>query len=144
LNRGGLLAENGSARAAGTAASHRPLRVRGSARGGLHDGVDDVATDLAAHILAYANREPVVEAGPNAGVRYLLIIGPNVGPAMGDARRGRAGHADFGNLGGTQRGLDGRCNGTADDAVRARIFGMHRRVVDRLPVRIAFSRRVVI
>jgi hypothetical protein len=56
---------------------------RGSARGRLHDGVDDVASDLAAHILVYAHREPVVEAGPNAGVRYLLVIGLNVGPSDG-------------------------------------------------------------
>src|SRR6516162_2286131 len=79
----------------GTAASARP------SGGGLHDVFDHVATDLTAHILAHEHREPVVETRPDAGVRYLVVIGPNVGPAMGNARRGRTGHADFGNIGGT-------------------------------------------
>src|SRR6516225_411456 len=79
----------------GTAASARP------SGGGLHDVFDHVATDLTADILAREHGEPVVETRPDAGVRYLVVIGPNVGPAMGNARRGRTGHADFGNIGGT-------------------------------------------
>src|SRR5262245_30223947 len=85
-----------------------------------------------------------MEAGPDAGVRYLLIIGTDVGPAMGDARRSRAGHTDLGNRCRTQRSLDGRRNGAANDAMRARIFWMHRRVVDWLPGRVAFGRRIFV
>src|SRR5712671_2083328 len=49
----------------------------GSARGrdgcGLQQVLHHVFADLASHILADAHREPVVKAGPDAGVRHLFV-----------------------------------------------------------------------
>jgi len=72
----------------------------------------------------------------------FLGHGPQVGPAMGDAWRRRAGHSDLGDVSGAEQSLDDSRQRGAADAVRTRVFRMHRGVVDRLPSRLRGYRRI--
>src|SRR5207245_9727680 len=55
----------------------------------LHGVADDQLADFAPHVLPDSGREPVVESGPDANQRYLVGIGPEIGPAESSAwRRG--------------------------------------------------------
>src|SRR5215510_3826730 len=110
----------------------------------LHEILHDMPSDLAPHVLTDTGREPIVEAGIDACQRHFIGIGPNIAPAVGDARRGRARHRDFRNVRASQHGFDDRCHGGAADAVGARIFRVHRRVVDRLPSRVELGRSIVV
>src|SRR4029434_603266 len=94
--------------------------------------------DWSAHVLTKNSREPIVETRKDASGSDLVRIGVEVGPAMGHPRCRRAGHGHFGNIGRPQHSFDGACNRRAYDAVSTWIFRMHRRVVDRLPGRLAF------
>ena len=71
-------------------ADHRSARRD---RDRLHEVLHHVLADLAAHVLADAGREPVVEAGPDARFRHFGDERAQVGPAVGDAGRGRAGRS---------------------------------------------------
>src|SRR5262249_50061870 len=85
-----------------------------------------------------------MKTGPDAGLRDLVVVVANVRPSMRGAGRRRAGHADFRDIRRAELGLDGGGDGAADDAMGARIFGMHRRVVDRLPGCVAFGGGIVV
>jgi hypothetical protein len=67
-----------------------------------------------------------------------------VGPAMRDTGRRRAGHRNLGDVRAAERRLDDSSDGGTEDAVRAGIFRVHRRIVDRLPCGIASRRRVAV
>src|SRR5215510_5333404 len=110
----------------------------------LHEILHDMASDLAPHVLTDAGREPIVEAGIDACHRHFIGIGPDIGPAVRDARRRRACHRDLRNVRASQHGFDHRCHGGAADAMGTRIFRMHRRVVDRLPGRLKLGRGIVV
>src|SRR5260370_32765451 len=58
---------------------------------------------------------------------------PRLAPAVRDPGRGQAGHQNLRDVRGTEHGFDEGHGGAALDAMRARILGMQRRVVDRLP-----------
>src|SRR3981081_1195106 len=85
-----------------------------------------------------------MEAGPDAGVRNLIGKGRHVGPAVGHAGCRGAGHRNLGDICGSERRLDGTRDAAAEDAMRARIFRVHRRVVDRLPSRLTIGGRIAI
>ena len=87
---------------------------------------------------ADVGRKPVVEPGPDAGVRISSAKTPRLGPTVCDAGRGRVGHRSLRDVRGTEHGFDDGHGGAALDAMRARILGMQRRVVDRLPGGLAF------
>src|SRR5260370_25415888 len=112
--------------------------------GRLHHVFHNVFTDLKPHIGPDTSREAIVEAGPDASIRNLFGKGRHVGPAVGHAGRGGARHRDLGDVHGSERRLDDRRDGAAEDAMCARIFRMHRRVVDRLPGHLAICGRVAI
>ena len=59
---------------------------------GLHHALHDDFADLKPHIRPDAGREPVMEPGPDAGVRDLVGKYTEVSPTMGNTGRGRAGH----------------------------------------------------
>src|SRR5947207_8029677 len=110
----------------------------------LHEALHNIPADVPPHVLPDAGREPIVEAGINARQGDLVRVRPNVGPAMRDAGRSRAGHADFRNVRTAQHALyDGR-DGSAADAVGTWVLRMHRRIVDRLPGRIELGRRILV
>ena len=67
----------------------------------LHHVFHDIFTDLASHIRADAGREPVVEPGPDAGVRISSAKTPRLGPTVHDAGRGRVGHRSLRDVRGT-------------------------------------------
>src|SRR5712664_4825468 len=85
-----------------------------------------------------------METGPDPGIRDLFGKGRHVGPAVGHAGSGRASRRDFGNVLGSERCIDDTRDATAEDAMRARIFRVHRRVVDRLPSRLTLGGRVIV
>ena len=78
---------------------------------------------------ADVGRKPVVEPGPDAGVRISSAKTPRLGPTVRDAGRGRVGHRSLRDVRGTEHGFDDGHGGAALDAMRARILGMQRRVV---------------
>src|SRR5262245_28224955 len=98
------------------------LSCRGNNR--LHSALHDVMADLISHSSADARRKSVMESGPDAGVRDLFGQDTEVGPAVGDARRGQAGQRHLWNVRGTEHGLYDRGSGAALDTVRARILRM--------------------
>src|SRR5262249_57392867 len=104
----------------------------------------DVFADLQSHASADARREAIVEARPDTRVGDLLGKGFQVGPAVSHARRHRTGHGDLGDVRGPEHRLDHTRDAAAKDAMRTRIFRVHRRVVDRLPGRLAIGLRVVV
>src|SRR5437870_3419851 len=85
-----------------------------------------------------------MEAGPDASICNLFGESRHVGPAVDYAGCRRASHCDFGDVHGSERRLDNTCDGAAKDAMRARVFRVHRRVVDRLPSSLTVSGRVAI
>src|SRR5690242_17864879 len=62
--------------------SRAPDSARRCDAGGGHQVVHRIGPDLASHLLAGANREPVVEARPDARIRHLVGPGADIGPAM--------------------------------------------------------------
>src|SRR3954465_13095014 len=99
---------------------------------------------LSAHVLTHAGREPAVETRGETSRGDLVRIGMQVRPAMGRAGCRRAGHRHFGNVGRAEHGFPWPGDRRAYDAVGAWIFGMHRRVVDRLPACLAFGGGVAV
>src|SRR6516162_10555535 len=85
-----------------------------------------------------------MEARPDPRVRNLFGKGPHFGPAVGYAGRRPAGHRNLGDICSSEHRLDDSRYGAAEDAMRARIFRVHRRVVDRLPGRLAIGARVAV
>ena len=110
----------------------------------LHRVLHDELTDLKSHIRAHTARKAVMEAGPDASVRYLICEGAKVAPTVDDSGCSRTGHRNLGYVGRAEHRLDDRDCGTTFNAMRARIFRVHRRVVHRLPSGVTISRRVVI
>jgi hypothetical protein len=104
----------------------------------------NVFADLKPHIRPDVGREAVMEAGPDTSICNLFGKGRHVGPTVGYAGCHRAGYRDLGDVLGSERRLDDTRDGTAQDAVRARVFRVHRRVVDRLPSRLTVGGRVAI
>src|SRR6266849_1157575 len=74
-----------------------------------------------------------MEAGPDASICNLFGKGCHVGPTVGDAGCRRACNRDLGDLSGPKNRLDDTRDAAALDAMRARVFRVHRRVGDRLP-----------
>src|SRR4051794_37397491 len=97
----------------------------------LQDRLHGELTDLAAHLLPDPAREPVMEAGIDAGHCDFVRVGADVAVAPRDAGGGRTGHRDLWYVSAAQHCFDHRRNSSAADAVCARIFGVHRRVIDR-------------
>src|ERR1700730_12427527 len=85
-----------------------------------------------------------MKAGPDASIRDLFSKSRHVGPAVGHAGSGRAGHRDFGNVLASERRRNDTGDGAAQDAMRARIFRMHRRIVDRLPGRVTLCGWIIV
>ena len=73
---------------------------------------------------------------PDASICNLFGKGGHVGPAARDTRCGRACHRDLWNFSGPKRRLDDTRDRTALDAMRTRVFRVHRRVRDWLPGRL--------
>src|SRR5262245_41739870 len=124
-----------------------PSRYSRSPRAGddlLHDVSHNVFADLLPHVGPDAGRETIMEAGPDASVCGLFGKGRHAGPTMGDAGSRWACCRDLGDVRGSKRGLDDAHNGSAQDAVRARIFRVHRRRRDRLTGCLTLCRRVAI
>src|SRR5215475_9694787 len=69
-----------------------PAGRGGSLRGGLHDVLHDVLADLPAHGGADDSREAIMEAGPDARVRYFLAKDIQIGESMDDPGCCRACH----------------------------------------------------
>src|SRR5258708_12700247 len=63
---------------------------------------------------------------------------------VSDSWRGGTRHHDFRHVPAPQHRLGHHCHSGTGDAVRARIFRMHRRIVDRLPCRVELGGRVFI
>src|SRR5215471_231324 len=130
---------SGGATLASMFASMRSIRVLRSCRQGwLHYVFHNVFTDLEARIRADAGREAVMEAGPDTSIRNLIGKGRHVGKAMGHAGCSSACYRDLRNVLSSERRLNDARDGATKDAVCARVFGVHRRVIDRLPSRLAF------
>ena len=85
-----------------------------------------------------------METGPDSRIRNFLRKGRHAGPAVGDTRCRRAGRRGLGDVHGSERRLDDTRDGAAEDAMRARVFRVHRSVVDRLPGRLAIGGRVAV
>ncbi len=85
-----------------------------------------------------------MEPRPDAGIGNLVGIVSQVGPTVSDARSGRAGDRDPGNIDGCKHRLRDTGEGTALFAMGARILGVHRRGFDRLPGSVALGPRVVV
>src|SRR5271168_876632 len=85
-----------------------------------------------------------MEPGPDASICNLFGKGRHVGPTVGYAGCRRASPRDLGDVHGSERRLDDPRDGAAGDAMRARVFRVHWRVVDRLPSRLTISGRVAI
>src|SRR5262245_14859319 len=79
-----------------TTAFLAPAGRGGSLRGGLHDVLHDVLADPAAHGGADDSREAIMEAGPDARVRYFLAKDIQIGEAMDDPGCCRACHRHLG------------------------------------------------
>src|SRR5262245_4125246 len=73
-----------------------PAGRGGSFRGGLHDVLHDVLADLPAHGGADDSREAIMEAGPDARVRYFLAKYIQIGESMDDPGCCRACHRHLG------------------------------------------------
>src|SRR5229473_5716817 len=85
-----------------------------------------------------------MESGPDASICDLFGKGRHVGPTVGYARCRRAGYGDLRDVYGSEYRLDDTRDAAALDAMRARIFGVHRGVGDRLPGCVTISGRVAI
>jgi hypothetical protein len=85
-----------------------------------------------------------MKASPNAGVCHFIGKLRHIGPAMGDAGSCCAGDSDIRNVLASKSRLDDSGDSSAHDAMRARIFRMHRRIVERLPGCLTVSSRVVV
>src|SRR5262249_10790956 len=85
-----------------------------------------------------------MEAGPDASIRNLVGKGRHVGPTVGHAGCGGAGHRDLGDFRGSEHRLHDTRNGAAEDTMRARILRMHRRIINWLPGRLTVGSRVVV
>src|SRR5450631_2033585 len=83
-----------------------------------------------------------MEAGPDASICNLFGKGRHVGPTVGYAGCRRACQRDLGDVLASQHHLDDGCDAAALDAMRARVFRMHRRVGDRLPGCLTIGGRV--
>src|SRR5262247_3627931 len=111
---------------------------------GLHDVLHDVFTDLESHLGPYPRREAVMETGPDTSVGNFFGIGPHVSKSVRHAGRCRARHRDFGDVPASELRLDDTRDSAALDAMRAGIFGVHRRVGDWLPSCLAVRSRVAV
>src|SRR5262245_47979899 len=80
----------------------------------------------------------------NTGIRYLIGKGRHIRPAMSHPWSSWAGNRNLRNVFGSERRLDDARDSTAGDAMGTRKFGMHWRIVDWLPRRLAISRGVVV
>src|SRR5262249_25221882 len=126
---------------------NQPLRrqlLRARRHRWLHDVFDSVFTDLEPHLRPDPGREAVMEAGPDARICNLLGERRQVGPTVGNAWCGRARRRDLRNVLAPERRLDNACDAAAQDAMRARVFRVHRRVGNRPPSCLAIRGRVVI
>src|SRR5215471_3189884 len=85
-----------------------------------------------------------MEAGPDAGIGNLFGKGRHAGPTVGDASGCRAGERGLGDVHSSEHGLDDTRNAATLDAMRARIFRVHRRGGDRLPGCLTFGGWVAI
>src|SRR4029077_18307826 len=79
-----------------------------------------------------------MEAGPDASIRNFIGKGRHVGKAVGHAGCCGARYRDLRNVLGSERRLNDARDGATEDAMRARVLRVHRRIVDRLPSRFAF------
>src|ERR1700747_2009644 len=122
----------------------RDLRSSRGPRDWLHDAFRHVLTNLEPHVRPATGRETVMEAAPDACISSLLSKRRDVGPAVRDTWGRRACHGDLRNLIGSERRLDDTGDGAALDAMRARVFRVHRRVGDRLPGCVTISGRIAI
>src|SRR6266478_8015266 len=85
-----------------------------------------------------------MEAGPNASIGNLFGKGRHIGPAVRYAGCRPAGNRNLGDVRGSECRRDDTRGGAAKNAMRTRIFRVHRRVVDRLPSRLKVSGWVAI
>src|SRR5258705_5232182 len=85
-----------------------------------------------------------METGPDASICDLFGKGRHVGPTVSDAGCSWAGRRDLGNVRGSERLLDDTRNGAAQDAMRTRVFRVHRRSAYWLPGCLTIRGRVAI
>ena len=85
-----------------------------------------------------------MEAGPDTSIGNLIGKCCHVGKAVGHARCSSARYCDLGNVLGSGRGLYDARDGAAEDAMRARIFRVHWRIVGRLPSCLAFREVIAV
>src|SRR5258708_139113 len=85
-----------------------------------------------------------MEARPYTGICNLFGVSRHVGEAVGYAGRRRACHRDFRDQSASERRLDDTRDGPAQDAVRTRVFRVHRCAGDRLPGCLTIGGRIAI
>src|SRR5689334_24491771 len=85
-----------------------------------------------------------MEARPDTSICDFLGEACQVRKAVGHAWSGPTRYRNLGDVLGSQHRLDNARDAAADDAVRAWVFRVHRRVVDWLPSRFTIGGRVVI
>jgi hypothetical protein len=85
-----------------------------------------------------------MEAGPDASIGDLFSKGGHVGPAVDYAGRCWTGHGDLGDVCRSKHRVDDTSNGAAQDAMRARVLRVQRRVVERLPSGLTIGIRVAV
>src|SRR5260370_35755258 len=95
--------------------------------------LDYIPSDFVPHVLSDVDRKMVMEARPNTRFRDFIGQGPQIGPAVGYSRCGEAGHREFRHISRAEDSFPHVGDRARHDTVGARIFRMHRRVVDRLP-----------
>src|SRR5262245_53146706 len=100
--------------------------------------------DLAAHVGADHRGEAVVDSSPDARVRRLGDVVVEARPAVRHARSGGRGELELGQRAAAEERFQHRTRSACDDAVRARIFRVHRGRAQRLPVRLAWRLRVAV
>ena len=83
-----------------------------------------------------------MEASPDAGICHLFGKHRHVRPTVGYARGRWTCYSNLRNLLCSESCPDDACDGAAEDAMRAWVFRVHRRVSDRLPSCITFGGRV--
>src|ERR1700681_2514073 len=102
------------------------LLLRSCRQGWLHYVFHNVFTDLEPHIRADLGREAVMEAGPDTSTRNLVGKGRRVGKAVCHAGCGSTRYRYLRNVLGSERRLNDAGYGAAEDAMRARVFRVHR------------------
>src|SRR5262245_19348768 len=132
-----------------TAIVVRPNRIlvliaRSSSGSAGRDALHRQLPDLLPHCRAHLGRVPVVHAVVDAGLRDLGHEFVRAAPGAHDAASRRARRAEGRRSATADLRREHRAERSRDDAVRARILGMHGRLDEREPARVARGRIVAV